>query len=149
MKKKTKWILGGITSAIVLVCLAGFIYFQFFFTLDLFEEGPTKEVNLNGWEELERGMSKAEVSSLLGESVSKFGPGTIGTNDYTVPETWEYSWTIGFSLFGGEHPKAYIVRFGEDGTLASWREPIDEGKNPEQNIGQVSSDGAPSDEPSM
>ncbi|MCK5114140.1 MAG: hypothetical protein KAR11_05185 [Phycisphaerae bacterium] len=133
MKKRTKWILGTGASIVVLFCVAGFIYYQFFFTLDidlgdmhLFEEGPTEKVNLNGWEKLEKGMTKKEVSDLLGEPGSSFGIGgkTIDGNE-PMSETWEYNWTVGLSLFGNAHPRAYVVRFGPDGKLALWREPID------------------------
>jgi hypothetical protein len=153
MKKKTKWILGSIFSAVVLICLAGFIYFQFFFTLDLdlFEEGPTKQVNLEGWAKLKEGMTREQVIDLLGDSSTKWGPGTftIGDDEYATSERWEYNWTIGFSLFGGVHPKAYVVYFDENGHLASWREPLEtnkyESKASRTTDSTVPSEGAPSD----
>ena len=136
MKKKIKWILGCILGAILIFCLVVFIYFRFFFTLDLFEEGPTKKVNLSGWEKLERGMTKAQVAALLGDSVSTFGPGqgTIGGTKISVAETWQYNWKVGISIWGEVHPKSYIVQFGPDGRLASWREPLEENIKPEQSV---------------
>jgi len=133
MKKRTKWILGTSASLVVLLCVAGFIYFQFFFTIDmsgdwhLFEEGPVNKVNLAGWKKLEKGMSKEEVANLLGEYGSSFNmEGTsISGKKFTMSEIWEYNWSIGLPLFGEAHLKAYIVRFGPDGKLASWREPVE------------------------
>ena len=132
MKKKTKWIVGGIIGTILAVLLVGFIYFYYFFTINLFEEGPTKDVNLSGWEKLERGMTKAQVTHLLGASASKFGLGLV-SNECSEAETWQYNWKIGLSIWGEVHPKSYIVRFGSDGRLASWREPL-ENIEPEQRV---------------
>ena len=127
MKKRTKWILGTIASLPVLLCIAGFIYFQFFFTIDLdmkglFDDKPIAKVNLLGWEKLEKGMTKEEVANLLGKSAHQF---TRGSEDNNASETWEYNWSIGLPIFREFHPKAYIVRFDSDGKLVFWREPVE------------------------
>jgi hypothetical protein len=134
MNKKAKWILGGIAFLAVLVFLSGFIYFNFFYHFDLFKKGLIKKVNLAGWEKLEKGMTKARVVELLGKSDCGFGPdsGSIGDKKFIVPETWEYNWSVGLSLLGEVHPKAYIVRFDSEGKLTSWREPIEKESKPEQ-----------------
>jgi hypothetical protein len=127
MKRKLKWLLFALVALIVVAALGGFIYFKYFFTLDLFKEGPTTEVNLAGWQKLEKGMTKPQVVNLLGDSSVKYGPGTytLGGATNTTPETWEYNWTVGFSWLGEVHPKAYVVYFGDDGKLALWREPLE------------------------
>ena len=61
MKNKAEWIIGGIFSLIIVVCLVAFIYFHFLSPLDLFKKGPIKKVNLAGWEKLETGMTKADL----------------------------------------------------------------------------------------
>ena len=129
MKSKTKWILGGGASALAVVCVAALVYFQFFFHIDLPEPGPVNSVNLAGWEKLEIGMSRQEVSSLLGEPGSQRTTKRGEGDDTTVIEGWEYNWTSGF--FGDPHPKAYVVFFDEKGKLTSWREPAEK-ENPEQ-----------------
>ncbi|MBI2438194.1 MAG: outer membrane protein assembly factor BamE [Lentisphaerae bacterium] len=125
MKKKTKWILGSMAGIVLFACLAGFIYFKYFFAIHLFEEGPTTKVTLSGWSKLEKGMTREQVISLLGDSSVKWGPGSfsIGGDEYKTNERWEYNWTIGFSLFGQVHPKAYVVYFDDEDRLASWQEP--------------------------
>ena len=82
-------------------------------------------------------MSKEKVAELLGEADCRFGPGTRSIDDgpkFTTPETWEYNWTVGLSIFGETHPKSYIVQFDSDSKLSYWREPKEEEnkKNPEQ-----------------
>jgi outer membrane protein assembly factor BamE (lipoprotein component of BamABCDE complex) len=106
--------------------------------LDLsFEPGPIKKVDLAGWQQLEIGMTESQVEEVLGKPDSKLGRSTftLGGEETTTPQTWEYDWTIGLSLVGNTHPKSYLVRFDSDGKLASWREPIDQQdpqSNPEQ-----------------
>jgi len=52
-----------------------------------------------------------------------------------MSETWEYNWKSGGLLpFRNDHPKAYIVRFGPDGKLAMWREPVEK-ENEEGAVG--------------
>jgi len=133
MKKKTKWILGGVALLVVFVSLAGLIYVRFFFEFN-FGEGPAKRVNLAGWAKLEKGMTRKQVIHLLGDSHNKAGASTftIGDDEFETSERWEYNWTVGIPLFGEVHPKAYVVYFDVDGKLATWREPIEEGNDPKQ-----------------
>jgi hypothetical protein len=133
MKRKWKRILIVFGTLVLIVLVGGFIYLKYFFTLHLFEDGPTKNANLSGWTKLEEGMTKDQVISLLGDSWAKSGPGsfTLGGTTNTTPERWEYNWKIGLGLFGQVHPKAYVVYFDQDGKLSSWREPIE--TNEDQN----------------
>jgi hypothetical protein len=115
---------------LTLLCLVVFgggaaVYYRYFFLRDMFREGPTKKVNLAGWQKLEVGMTKQQVISLLGNAASKNGPGTMTMNGETTydPEFWEYNWTAGLTLFPHPHPKSYHVSFGKEGKLASWGEP--------------------------
>jgi len=127
MKTKTKRISIALIVLLVLAMLGGFVYFEYFFTLHLFDDGPTNKVNVAGWSKLEEGMSQQQVIEILGEARTKHGPGTSTFGDITnaIPETWEYNWRVGLSLFGEVHPKAYVVYFDGQGKLASWRAPIE------------------------
>jgi len=117
----------ALAAGVCLLLLSAFVYFKFFFKLDLLKEGPTAQVKVEGWPKLQTGMSKDEVASLLGpsscktkvESNDKDGKASI-TMDF-----WEYNWTGGLSLIASAHPKAYVVYFDKDGKLSSWREPLE------------------------
>lgn len=129
MKKIVKRTLLGLLVLIMVGSLGAFIYGRYFFTLDLFKEGPTTKVNRAGWSKLEKGMTKEQVTSLLGPRPAGFGPGTstLAGRTYIISETWEYNWKSGVSLFGETDPRSYTVCFDEEGKLASWRAPS--GKN--------------------
>ncbi len=92
---------------------------------NIFDERPTKRVNLAGWRKLKVGMTKQQVISLLGDAASKTPPGsmTMDKEVISLPELWEYNWQSGLNLFGNPHPKSYAVRFDKDGRLSSWYEP--------------------------
>ncbi len=95
-------------------------------TFDPFKKGPIREVNLDGWEQLEQGMSKAAVARLLGAPGNKFRQGlNLGGTADSLMETWEYNWSAGITLFGIGNPKAYIVVFSPDATLFTWRAPME------------------------
>lgn len=97
----------------------------------MFREGPTTKVNLAGWHKLEVGMTKQQVTSLLGNAASKSGPGTTTMSGKTTynHEFWEYNWTSGITIFPHPHPKSYHVYFDRHGKLASWGEPETTGKH--------------------
>ena len=138
MKTKTKWILGLSASLPLVIGLAGFMYFNYFFAFDIdfFNEGPTTEVNLAGWQHLEKGMTKPQTIALLGDAPSKSGPSRTvsGGETNTTQEVWAYNWTIGLFSCGEVHPRAYAVYFDEEEKVASWREPLEKEETPEPNL---------------
>jgi outer membrane protein assembly factor BamE (lipoprotein component of BamABCDE complex) len=123
LSKKTVLIL----VLLCLIVLGGgtVVYVRYFFLQDMFREGPTKKVNLAGWQKLEVGMTKQQVISLLGDAASKRGPETTTMSDRVTydPEYWEYNWTSGIPILAHPHPKSYSVYFDKEGRLAGWREP--------------------------
>ena len=141
MKNKKKLIITIVCSSLLVIIGVVFVFYQFFNPFSgLFDEGPIKKVNLAGWEKLEQGMTKQQVIELLGDSERKSGPSkvTFGEGEekeeISIPERWEYNYTIGISLFGGVHDKAYVVYFDKKGLLDYWREPIHKEEKQSQKI---------------
>ncbi len=100
-------------------------------TSRMFSEGPTTKVNLAGWHNLEVGMTKEQVISLLGNAPSKSVPEIMKESGKTIyfPEFWEYNYTSGLTLIPQPHPKSYHVYFDKQGRLANWGGPEATGKD--------------------
>ena len=112
-------------SVVVLLFVGGFIYFHYFFKLDLFKPGPIMSVQPEAWAKLQVGMTKQDVIALLGESQRRVSTGTTeidGKKEITRPEFWAYTWTEGLDLFGPSD-KAHAVYFDSDGKVSSFRAP--------------------------
>lgn len=97
---------------------------------------PMREVNEEGWERLEIGMTKEQVIELLGESPFQNTKSRTNYNEYTKDyeyiekgvyklDYWEYNYSYGL-LSPSHHPKAYVVYFDENGKVSGFREPIQE-----------------------
>ena len=116
-------------SVVVLLFVGQFIYFRYFFHIDLpddfFGPRPIPGVQPEAWAKLQVGMTKQEVIALLGEPPSRTGPGTTeadGKKEPTSIEFWQYTWWDG--LFSGPSDKAHVLYFHPDGTLFLFRGPV-------------------------
>jgi outer membrane protein assembly factor BamE (lipoprotein component of BamABCDE complex) len=125
MKRPIKIVLVTAMSVVVLLFVGGFIYFHFFFELDIFNPGPIMGVQPEAWAKLQVGMTKQDVIALLGESQRQVGPTTTetdGKKEIMMPEFWAYTWTEGLDLFVPSD-KAHAVYFDSDGKVSSFRAP--------------------------
>ena len=89
---------------------------------DLLHPHPLPAVDQSAWRKLQLGMTKKEVASLIGESISTSN--TI-TEDGSETETWQYGWSEGMlpELLEKPSDRAYLVTFA-DGKIISLREPL-------------------------
>lgn len=123
--RATRW-LAAVLLGVLIVATGGFVYVRFFFRLNLNlgprAISPIAEVQ---WRKLSVGMTKAQVSALLGASDVKVSASTLSSNGQsipTMPEFWEYNWTDGLPLFGPS-AKAYAVYFDAEGRVSGWKQP--------------------------
>ena len=95
------------------------------YNFEFLGEGPIKNVNLGGWEHLQKGMTKKEVIQLIGDSHSKIGPRVLETKEtqYKSLEYWEYGWSKGIQDMGSVSDKSYIIYFDQNEQLLSWKAP--------------------------
>ena len=125
MKRPIRIVLVTAMSVVVLLFVGGFIYFHYFFKLDLFKPGPIMGVQPETWAKLQVGMTKQDVIALLGESQRRVSTGTTeidGKKEITRPEFWAYTWTEGLDLFGPSD-KAHAIYFDSDGKVSTFRAP--------------------------
>jgi len=111
----------------ILVLLAGALVGGYYITLwrfkaslgraiaHEFSEHALPSPDAKAWAQIQVGMTKQQVISLLGDSRSKMMPAG-------KEESWEYGYTLG--LIPLEAPQAYIVRFGPEGKVSSFRSPV-------------------------
>jgi len=86
--------------------------------------GPATKIDLNRWEQLRVGMTKDQVIELIGDASSKHKV-AVGHDKNNVSkkieqnEFWEYN--SHSSLFGGPHPRAYVIYFDSEGKVSFFR----------------------------
>jgi hypothetical protein len=84
-------------------------------------------VNAGTWQQLRLGMTKAEVTQLLGEAPRRAGPTLVRTvadgREQVLPEFWEYGFVAPFAAPDPD-PRAHVVYFGQDGKVISITTPL-------------------------
>jgi outer membrane protein assembly factor BamE (lipoprotein component of BamABCDE complex) len=109
------------------------VYMMPFDMSDVFQPHTMPFTRVDMWGRLTTGMTKSEVSALLGDAPWKI---VAEAGD----QIWEYGHTLGFSPV--ESPEAYVVRFDKSGRVVSFRAPLRNqcekpNKSPEPTPGSV------------
>jgi hypothetical protein len=138
---KKRFLIVGILMTAIALAIGSFVYHVYFHfqpwdLRDAYEKAVVDAlvkphalpgVDPQRWAQLKVGMTKEEVTKLLGDTSSQWKRAFSGQRaqpreELGQSEYWEWGFTYGFSQ-PGPHERAFVVYFDRDGKVSSFRAP--------------------------